>query len=96
MDHCTVGKMVCKKWNLPQNISLAIELHHTTAEERIPLVSLIRLADTMSRRANIGNPGDYCVPEPDIIDLRILGRSVSRRLQIFGSCYGELKKQDYT
>lgn len=94
IDHCRVGRMVCEKWNLPSDVSLAIESHHTAHENRDPLVSLIRLADTMTRRANIGNPGDFCVPEPDIIDLRILGRSVSRRLQIFGSCYGELKEQE--
>jgi len=69
-DHTILGKRLSQKWHLPNQITLAIWLHHsetgtisqTTPEARIAQV--VQLADSVARECSIGQSGSYDSPEP--------------------------------
>ncbi len=57
MSHSEVGGLLCKRWNLPQNICDAITWHHhpTEREEDDKLTSLVHMAEYLSLRQS-ANP----------------------------------------
>ncbi len=67
--HPDIGKQVAIRWNLPRNLVMAIAYHHTPglAEDYKKLVSIVHLADAISRIEGIGYGGDSQTPiiDPD-------------------------------
>lgn len=67
-DHSVIGKHLAQRWNFPNQIVLAIWLHHSevvSISERMPetkIAALIQLADSMSRQLNIGSSGSFDEP----------------------------------
>jgi putative nucleotidyltransferase with HDIG domain len=67
-DHALLGKQLAERWQLPEPIKLAIWLHHRHAAalaEAIPearLAVLVKAADNVARRANIGLSGSFDEP----------------------------------
>ncbi|HUW18959.1 MAG TPA: HDOD domain-containing protein [Sedimentisphaerales bacterium] len=65
LDHTTLGKRLAQKWGLPEEITLAVWLHHsdtvriaqTIAEAQI--ARIVQLADTVARQCGIGFSGSY-------------------------------------
>jgi putative nucleotidyltransferase with HDIG domain len=69
-DHALLGKQLAERWQLPEPIKLAIWLHHRHAAalaEAVPaaqLAVLVKAADHVARRANIGSSGSFDEPPP--------------------------------
>ena len=72
LDHTILGRRLAAKWHLPNQITLAIWLHHsdTNAISRsIPeakIAQIVQLADLTARQCNIGQSGSY--DSPDLTD----------------------------
>lgn len=92
IDHSMVGNLICGKWNLPEAITDAITYHHRkdAQTEHSELVKIVRLADILARKADIGDPGDWIVPEPNITDMDILGASIRDRMKNFNDLLSNL------
>jgi len=64
-DHTIIGKRLAEKWNLPQQIVLAIWLHHNpsrTLAADIPdaaIASIVGLADSIVEQAGFGRSGNF-------------------------------------
>ncbi|MHC5059899.1 MAG: HDOD domain-containing protein [Planctomycetota bacterium] len=62
-DHTVVGRRLGQKWNLPEEIVLAIWLHHSdpaTISQNLPgadIAGIVRLADLIVRQCEIGMSG---------------------------------------
>jgi len=74
LDHTILGKRLAQKWHLPDQITLAIWLHHsdtTAIAQTMPearIAQIVQLADTIARQCSIGQSGSYDVPDlPDAI-----------------------------
>lgn len=59
-NHAYVGSCVAEKWNLPEELTEAIALHHSPAKATVnpKLTSLIHVADIISMSLGIGLGGD--------------------------------------
>jgi len=68
-DHTTLGKRLAQKWHLPNQITLAIWLHHSDTmliSQNMPesrIAQIVQLADSMARRCGIGRSGSYDLPD---------------------------------
>lgn len=60
VSHAEVGMWLAERWNMPEFLSLAMGLHHRPgdAPEPFPVVSLVHVADVLTRFKGIGNAGD--------------------------------------
>ncbi|NOY79069.1 MAG: HDOD domain-containing protein [Calditrichaeota bacterium] len=65
--HPILGEWVATKWNLPQNLVTVIAYHHTPslAHDYKKMVSVVHLADAISRIEGIGYGGDLQTPVID-------------------------------
>jgi putative nucleotidyltransferase with HDIG domain len=69
-DHTIFGKHLAQKWQLPENIVLAVWLHHSdigTICENLPearVAAVVQLADCIARQSGIGQSGSFDAPEP--------------------------------
>jgi putative nucleotidyltransferase with HDIG domain len=72
-DHAIIGKHLAQRWRFPNQIALAIWLHHSEVvaiSEQMPeakIASVLQLADSMSRQLSIGSSGSFdepVLPEP--------------------------------
>jgi putative nucleotidyltransferase with HDIG domain len=81
-DHAIIGRHLAQRWGFPNQIALAIWLHHSEVIaicERVPeakIAAVIQLADSMSRQLNIGSSGSFdppAAPEPiaEFLGIRI-------------------------
>jgi putative nucleotidyltransferase with HDIG domain len=68
-DHTIIGKRLAQKWQMPEQITLAIWLHHSdtaTISQSMPeakIAQVVRLADAIARHYNIGQSGNYDTPD---------------------------------
>ncbi len=63
MDHCMVGNMIAKKWQLGKTMSESILFHHSPDngdEENRQLVSIVALANISANSYGMGSSGDIC------------------------------------
>lgn len=97
VDHCIAGKIICDEWKMPEEISEVVFTHHVTDEglrrSMNPLVHVVRLANALCRKTDIGFPGDYLVPDPDPIDMEILGSTQEKRDAVFTQLEDTLKME---
>ena len=59
--HCDISEWLCDRWNFPQNLIRSIAGHHGSISPELVSDSgscIIRLADILSNRLNIGNSGN--------------------------------------
>jgi putative nucleotidyltransferase with HDIG domain len=69
-DHALLGRQLAQRWRLPDPVVLAIWLHHRDASglfDTVPealLAVFVRAADSIARRAGIGQSGSFDAPEP--------------------------------
>ena len=65
LDHTILGKRLAQKWRLPEDVALAIWLHHsdtTTISQNVPeakISQVVQLADLTVRKYGIGKSGSY-------------------------------------
>ncbi len=69
LDHTILGKRLAVKWHLPNQITLAIWLHHSNVNiisQSIPeakIAQVIQLADLIARQCHIGQSGSFDTPD---------------------------------
>lgn len=69
LDHTILGKRLSAKWHLPNQITLAIWLHHSDTNmisQSIPearIAQIVQLADLIARQCSIGQSGSYDSPD---------------------------------
>jgi putative nucleotidyltransferase with HDIG domain len=65
MDHTEIGRIVAKKWGLPQQIVDCVAFHHdpTSRKDLELLVSIVHASDIFVRIQKIGSGGDDLVPQ---------------------------------
>jgi putative nucleotidyltransferase with HDIG domain len=87
-DHTIFGKHLAEKWQLPNQIVLAIWLHHSNTaiiSWHIPearIAQVVQSADAIARQAGIGQSGSFDSPEPPERIAQSLGISLSQLQQI--------------
>jgi putative nucleotidyltransferase with HDIG domain len=98
LDHTILGKRLAQRWHLPEDIAIAIWLHHSdtvtisqnVAEAKIAQV--VQLADLTARKYGIGKSGSY-----DSIDAlgiaQSLGISAGQLEEIAGGFEDEVNKR---
>ena len=70
LDHTILGKRLAQKWHLPNQITLAIWLHHgdvVRISQSMPearIAQVVQLADSIARQSGIGQSGSFDSPEP--------------------------------
>jgi len=98
LDHTIFGKRLAQKWHLPEDVALAIWLHHSDtvtisqnlAEAKIAQV--VQLADLTARKYGIGQSGSYDSPDTSGI-ARSLGISPGQLEEISGTLEEEVNKK---
>jgi putative nucleotidyltransferase with HDIG domain len=70
LDHSTLGKRLAQKWKLPDQLAMAIWLHHSDTQTicrampQVVIAQVVQLADLTVRQCGIGRSGSY-----DSVDL---------------------------
>ncbi|MHC4397171.1 MAG: HDOD domain-containing protein [Planctomycetota bacterium] len=68
IDHTILGKRLAQKWRLPNEIILAVWLHHTSTGAisqsmgEAKIAQIVQLADCIARQCEIGQSGSYNLP----------------------------------
>ena len=87
-DHAIIGKHLAQRWGLPNQIALAIWLHHSEVvaiSDEMPeanIAAAIQLADSMSRELNIGSSGSFDTPGPPEPIAEFLGIEIDQLQEI--------------
>jgi len=87
-DHAIIGKHLAQRWRLPNQIALAIWLHHSgvvAISDRMPeakIAAVVQLADSMSRELNIGSSGSFDTPGPPEPIAEYLGIQIDQLQEI--------------
>ncbi len=69
LDHTTIGKRLAQKWHLPEQVGVAIWLHHSDTaaiSQGMPearVAQVVQLADFVARQCGIGESGSYDPPD---------------------------------
>ncbi|MCJ7728837.1 MAG: HDOD domain-containing protein, partial [Sedimentisphaerales bacterium] len=69
VDHTILGKRLAAKWHLPNQIVLAIWLHHSDVQlisQSMPeakIAQVVQLADLIARQCDIGQSGSFDTPD---------------------------------
>jgi putative nucleotidyltransferase with HDIG domain len=72
-DHAIIGRHLAQRWRFPNQIALAIWLHHSNVVaiseqmSEAKIAAVVQLADSMSRQLDIGYSGSFdepVLPEP--------------------------------
>ncbi len=61
LDHAAIGRMVCRRWGLPDSIVAGVGGHHDEGFETTE-AAIAHVADVFVRKERIGSGGDPCVP----------------------------------
>jgi len=87
-DHTILGKRLAQKWHLPDQLTLAIWLHHsdtTAIAQNMPeakIAQIVQMADLVARQCGIGQSGSYDKPTlPDLL-AKSLAISIEQLKQI--------------
>jgi len=98
-SHTVLGKRLAQKWHLPEPISLAIWLHHSdtvTIARDVPearIARLVQSADSIARRAGIGQSGSFDSPEPTEKIAQSFGVAVEQLEQIRANLLEAVKEK---
>lgn len=66
VPHTVIGEWLCRKWQLPEEITQCVRRHshpEEAGEDYRALVFVVYLADVLARKAFVGYGGDEQVPE---------------------------------
>lgn len=74
VTHADIGQWLGTKWNFPNHLVDTIAYHHRPEilQGNHKLVHIVRLADLIARRENLGSGGDRYAPDIEPQDLNIL------------------------
>ncbi len=84
LDHAEVGELLGNHWNLPNSVVSAIRFHHQPelASSNEHLVALISLANYLSYKAELGDPGNGGEPELPQFAIQLLDTKVDQVLDV--------------
>ena len=84
LDHAEVGALLGNHWNLPNSVVSAIRFHHQPemASSDEHLVALISLANYLSYKAELGDPGNGGEPELPQFATQLLDIKVDQVLDV--------------
>ena len=88
LDYTLLGKRLAQKWHFPNEIILAIWMHHSNTDiisQGMPearIAQIVQLANSMARQCNIGQSGSYDLPELPEQTAQSLGVNCERLQQI--------------
>ncbi len=72
-DHCRVGLMIARKWELGEDLSGALAAHHPAVDRGAPeangIARAVALADLIAHRLGAGLPGGASVGEEALFEL---------------------------
>ena len=80
-DHTVAGRRLARHWHTPDCVQEVVWLHHQPSEAVPPslatagLIAIVRLADTIVRRAKIGFSGNYVFDSDDAASAAAAGVS---------------------
>lgn len=97
IDHPEVGRIVSKKWGLPQTIIDSVAFHHNPSladASNTTLVSLVHAADVFCRIQKIGNGGDMLVPQLQKAAWDTLKLQPTDLAKLYEELHEEVKKAD--
>ncbi len=96
MDHTEIGRVVTKKWGLPNTIVDSVSFHHNSSAdiENNLLVSIVHAADVFCRIQKIGCGGDMLVPQLQKAAWDYLKLQPSDLAKIYQELAEEVKKAD--
>ncbi len=98
-NHALLGKQLAWKWRLPEPIRLAIWLHHhdpaafSGAIPEVTVARVVKAADSVARRAGIGQSGSFDEPESLTGIAESLGGDVRTLQQIHDQLPQEVKRR---
>jgi putative nucleotidyltransferase with HDIG domain len=73
-DHAEVGSDICRKWNIPENISHGIKCHHQPSiSDQDELSYILHMADYIAMMAGIGYDDDDTLYQPEEGTMDFLG-----------------------
>jgi len=75
MDHATLGGMIAKRWNFPEEIIDAILYHHNPKEAKTEYAAKVHIADVLCSTLGIGAGNDELSEKIDSEVLKGLGLS---------------------
>jgi HD-like signal output (HDOD) protein len=92
--HADIGAWIAEKWNLPNDLTAVISLHHnpTKAGNHALLVSIVHLADILARGLQVGNPGDNTIPIVNLDAWAMLDLSESQLARILEQSQEEIER----
>ncbi len=66
ITHTIAGELIGEKWKMPLNIKNAIRYHYSgMVNGKVhDLSAIVHIANIVVRMMQLGNPGDYIIPEP--------------------------------
>ena len=96
IEHPEIGRIVAKKWGLPQTIIDSIAFHHnpSLSEGHALLVSLVHASDVFCRIQKIGNGGDALVPQLQKAAWDNLKLQPTDLAKLYEELHEEVKKAD--
>lgn len=87
VDHCRVGHMIARKWQLSPALTAALSDHHTHSENQIEgrfgLSDAVALADALAHHMGAGTPGGLSLDENERGRLHQRWDHAGRRLTDF-------------
>jgi len=99
VDHTIIGKRLAQKWRMPEQITLAIWLHHSdtaTISQSMPeakIAQVVRLADSIARHYNIGESGSYDTSDSADKIAGMLSINTAQLGQIAQSAAGQVEQK---
>jgi putative nucleotidyltransferase with HDIG domain len=98
-DHTILGKHLAQKWRLPEEITLAIWLHHSdtaAVSKTMPaarIAQIVQLADSIARQSGIGFSGSCDSPDPVEKNAPALGVDMGHLEQIAGGLLAQVAEK---
>lgn len=77
VTHCEIGRVMAEMWDFPPEIESCIAMHHTPslAKKHCMEVSIVHIANCLTRMLEIGSGGDNLIPQTDPFSWERIGIS---------------------
>jgi len=94
-DHSEIGSAVCKSWNIPKNLTMAIKYHHDpSCAEDSNLANIVHVADTISMMTGLGLGMDGMTYQMDPKAMEITGIKEKNISHIMAEVLESVQKMD--
>jgi putative nucleotidyltransferase with HDIG domain len=99
LDHAEIASEICKKWNIPEDVTMAIQNHHhPSSSDGHPLSYIVHMGDYVARLCGLGYETDDILYEAEQgatefleLDQEILGKMMLEVLEAVDQIRSALK-----